>query len=48
VPKMARSPLAAPGRTGHSGLRNVGMAELLHEATSSDNLCERFREEAIL
>lgn len=48
VPKMARSPLAAPGRTGHAGLRNVGMAELLHEATSSDNLCERFREEAVL
>jgi hypothetical protein len=48
VPKMARSPLAAPGRTGHAGLRNVGMAELLHEATSSDNLGERFREEAIL
>src|SRR5208282_1758278 len=48
VPKMARSPLAAPGRTGHAGLRNVGMAELLHETTSSDNLGERFREEAIL
>ena len=47
-PKMARSPLAPPGRTGRAGLRNVGMAELLREATSSDNLCERFREEAIL
>jgi len=48
VPKMARSPLAAPGRTGHTGLRNVGMAELLREATSSANLLERFREEAVL
>jgi hypothetical protein len=48
VPKMARSPRAAPGRTGHAGLRNVAMAELLREATSSDNLYERFREEAIL
>jgi hypothetical protein len=48
VPKMARSPVSSPGRTGHTGLRNVGMAELLREATSSANLVERFREEAIL
>ncbi len=48
VAKMARSPLAAPGRTGRAGLRHVGMAELLREATSSDHLSERFREEAVL
>jgi SIR2-like domain len=48
VAKMARSPLAPPGRTGRGGLRNVGMAELLREATSCDNLGERFREEAVL
>jgi hypothetical protein len=48
VPKMARSPLAPPGRTGRAGLRNVGMAELLREATSCDNLGERFREEAVV
>ncbi len=48
VPKMARYPLAPPGRTGRGGLRNVGMAELLRETTSCDNLGERFREEAVL
>jgi hypothetical protein len=48
VRKMARSPLAPPGRTGRAGLRNIGMAELLREATSCDNLGERFREEAVL
>jgi predicted small integral membrane protein len=48
VPKMARSPLSAPGRTGRAGLRNVGMAELLRDATSADNLAKRFREEAVL
>lgn len=48
VPKMARSPLAPPGRTGRVGLRNIGMAELLREATSADHLRERFSEEAVL
>jgi len=48
VPKMARSPLAPPGRIGRTGLRNVGMAGLLHEATSSGSLGARFREEAAL
>jgi hypothetical protein len=48
VPKMARSPVAPPGRIGRAGLRNIGMAELLREATSSANLINRFREEAAL
>ena len=48
VPKMARSPLAPPGRTGRIGLRNIGMAELLREATSANHLSERFGEEAVL
>lgn len=48
VPKMARSPLAPPGRTGRVGLRNIGMAELLREATSANHLSERFGEEAAL
>ncbi len=48
VSKMARSPLAAPGRTGHPGLRNVGMAELLRDADGVSDLRRRFREEAAL
>jgi len=48
VPPMARSPRAAPGRTGHPGLRNVGMAELLRNTDGVDDLRRRFREEAAL
>lgn len=48
VPRMARSPRAAPGRIGRAGLRNVGMAELLREVTSVAELGRRFREEAAL
>jgi hypothetical protein len=48
VPRMARSPRAAPGRTGRAGLRNVGMAELLREAAAAAELGRRFREEAAL
>ena len=48
VPKMPRSPVAPPGRVGRPGLRNVAMAGLLREATTSDNLGARFREEALL
>jgi hypothetical protein len=48
VPKMARSPMSAPGRVGHLGLRNVGMTDLLREATGSDHLMRRFREEVVL
>lgn len=48
VAKMARSPVAPPGRTGRAGLRNIGMSELLREARSADHLSMRFREEAAL
>jgi hypothetical protein len=48
VSRMARSPRAARGRTGHPGLRNVGMAELLRDANGVDDLRRRFREEAAL
>jgi hypothetical protein len=48
VSRMARSPRAARGRTGHPGLRNVGMAELLRDADGVDDLRRRFREEAAL
>ena len=48
VPRMARSPLAPPGRIGRACLRSVRMAELLRQATSADQLSERFREEAVL
>jgi hypothetical protein len=45
---MSRSPRAAPGRTGRSGLRNVSMAELLENANEASDLRRRFREEAAL
>jgi hypothetical protein len=48
VPRMARSPRAAPGRTGRVGLRNIDMAGLLREATDVSELRRRFREEAAL
>ena len=48
VSRMARSPRAAPGRTGHSGLRCVGMAELLHDSDGISDLRDRFREQAAL
>jgi hypothetical protein len=48
VSRMARSPRAARGRTGHPGLRNIGMAELLRDADGVNDLLRRFREEAVL
>jgi len=45
---MARSPRAAPGRTGNAGLRNVGMADLLRSTDGVDDFICRFREEAAL
>src|ERR1039458_281036 len=41
VSRMARSPRAAHGRTGHAGLRNIGMAELLRDATGIIDLRHR-------
>ena len=46
VPPLPRSPRAAPGRTGRSGPRHVGMVDLLTDVTSLAELRLRFREEA--
>jgi hypothetical protein len=48
VPRMARSPRAAPGRRGRVGLRNIDMTGLLREATDVSELRRRFREETAL
>jgi SIR2-like domain len=48
VPRMTRTPRAAPGRIGRVGLRNIDMAALLREATDVSDLRRRFREEAAL
>ena len=48
VPRMARSPRAAPGRTGHPSARNVGMADILRESGSAGILFDRVREEAAI
>ena len=45
---VARSPRAAPGRTGYMGARNVGMGPLLREADGLQDLEARFREESLL
>jgi hypothetical protein len=41
---MARSPRSAPGRTGHVGLREASIAELLEQVANDDELVQRFRE----
>jgi hypothetical protein len=48
VPMMVRTPRAAPGRTGRIGLRHIGMAELLRDAATANDLSRRFREEACI
>ena len=48
VPEMARSPRSALGRTGHLALRQVGMADLLRNASNVGELRNRFREESSL
>jgi hypothetical protein len=48
VPRMPRSPRAAPGRTGKIVARNVDMTALLRDAADIDELRQRFREEAAL
>ena len=45
VAAMARSPRASPGRTGHVGLRQISMGELLEEAGNVAELRLRFLEE---
>jgi hypothetical protein len=46
VPRLPRSPVAAPGRTGHVEPRHVGMRDLLRGASSAGELFIQFREEA--
>jgi hypothetical protein len=48
APSMARSPRGARGRTGHVGLRQIAMRELLQEARNIGELRLRFREETAL
>jgi hypothetical protein len=45
LPSLPRSPRAAPGRTGRSGPRHLGMSELLMDVASAHELRLRFREE---
>lgn len=47
-PNMARSPRSSPGRTGHLGLREVSIYDLLQVTTSVDDLMQHFREEAAI
>lgn len=47
-PTMTRSPRSSPGRTGHLGLREVSMYDLLQATTSSAELMQLFREEAAI
>jgi hypothetical protein len=46
IEPLPRSPSAPPGRTGAATVLEVGMAKLLREATSLDQLERRFRLEA--
>lgn len=43
-----RSPRSAPGRTGHIGLREVSVFDLLHTAANANDLVQRFREAAAI
>lgn len=45
VPAMARSPRAAPGRTGRREVREVSLASLLESSATLDELFQRFRME---
>lgn len=45
VPAMARSPRAAPGRTGRRVIREVSLASLLESSSTLDELFQRFRME---
>lgn len=48
VQAMPRSPLAAPGRTGHGGPRHVDMKDLLSSADDMADLQRQFRESTSL
>ncbi|MCB1463796.1 MAG: SIR2 family protein [Nitratireductor sp.] len=45
---MPRSPRSSPGRTGHLGLREVSIYDLLQSATEAADLVQHFREEAAI
>ncbi|MGC4411222.1 hypothetical protein D4A92_24865 (plasmid) [Rhizobium rosettiformans] len=47
-PNMTRSPRSSPGRTGHLGLREVSIYDLLQVTSSADDLMQHFREEAAI
>ncbi|MCD1267020.1 hypothetical protein B5M44_24380 [Shinella sumterensis] len=47
-PNMTRSPRSSPGRTGHLGLREVSIYDLLQVTSSADDLIQHFREEAAI
>lgn len=47
-PTMPRSPRSSPGRTGHLGLREVSMYDLLQMTTNVEELIQHFREEAAI
>ncbi|MDP2072809.1 SIR2 family protein [Hydrogenophaga sp.] len=45
IPAMARSPRAAPGRTGRREVREVSLATLLESSATLDELFQKFRME---
>jgi SIR2-like domain len=47
-PTQPRSPRSAPGRTGHIGLREVSIFDLLQTAANANDLVQRFREAAAI
>jgi hypothetical protein len=47
VPPVTRSPSASRGRTGRTGMRSVGISDLLSTVSSKDDLFQRFREELV-
>jgi hypothetical protein len=47
-PTQPRSPRSAPGRTGHIGLREVSVFDLLQIAANANDLVQRFREAAAI
>jgi hypothetical protein len=45
---MPRSPRSSPGRTGHLGLREVSIYDLLQTSANANDLMQLFREEAAI
>lgn len=44
APRLQRSPVEPPGRTGRSPIREIGMATMLDEAANCNELMQLFRE----